>query len=258
MVNRVVLVTGGFDPLHQGHIDYINSARKLGDMLIVGVNSDAWLTRKKGRPFMPSGDRISILKNLKAVEHCFLFDDNDNSAIEAVNNAKMLYPNSLIIVANGGDRTWDNTLERKHFENDAGVEFVFGVGGTEKLNSSSWILEDWKHPKTERDWGYWRVLDDQQFTVKVKELTINPKCSLSMQRHLDRYEFWFIAEGRCCVESEYVNSDLNRTYELETFYHYWVGDKEWHRLYNPYNKPCRIIEIQYGDYCDEQDIERRI
>lgn len=257
MLNRVVLVTGGFDPLHQGHIDYINSARNLGDMLIVGVNSDSWLTRKKGRPFMKSSDRISILKNLKAVEHCFLFDDNDDSAIEAVKDAKMLYPNSLIIVANGGDRTWDNTLERKYFENDLTVEFVFGVGGTEKQNSSSWILEDWKASKTERDWGHWRVLDDQQPSVKVKELTINPNQSLSMQRHFDRKEFWFIAQGRCRVESEYENADLNKTYELKTFYHHWVGHREWHRLYNPYNKPCRIIEIQYGEYCDEQDIERR-
>jgi D-beta-D-heptose 7-phosphate kinase/D-beta-D-heptose 1-phosphate adenosyltransferase len=54
---KIVLITGGFDPIHSGHISYIQSAKKLGDQLVVGVNSDAWLTRKKGRPFMPLQER---------------------------------------------------------------------------------------------------------------------------------------------------------------------------------------------------------
>ena len=111
MINRVVLCTGGFDPLHSGHIDYLKSAKTLGHILIVGVNSDAWLERKKGRAFMPGAERINIIQNLKMVDHCILFNDDDDTAIEAINNVKMLYPNSQIVFANGGDRTQDNIPE---------------------------------------------------------------------------------------------------------------------------------------------------
>ena len=65
---RIVLVTGGFDPLHSGHIGYFKEARSLGDCLIVGVNSDEWLSRKKGQPFMPLKERITLIENLKMVD----------------------------------------------------------------------------------------------------------------------------------------------------------------------------------------------
>ena len=157
MINRVVLCTGGFDPLHSGHIEYLKAAKKLGNVLIVGVNSDAWLTRKKGRAFMPGNERIAVLENLKFIDACILFNDNDDTAIEAIRNVQDLYPNSQIIFANGGDRTKDNIPEMICQD----VEFVFGVGGEDKRNSSSWILEEWKAPKTLRSWGYYRVLHEE-------------------------------------------------------------------------------------------------
>lgn len=144
MINRVALVTGGFDPLHKGHIHYFREARSLANLLLVGVNSASWLERKKGKEFMPSSDRIEIIKHLKMVEGVFLFDDSDDTAIEAINNAKMLYPNSLIIFCNGGDRTSNNIPELDHFKDDSSVEFRFGVGGTKKLNSSSNLLDNWQ------------------------------------------------------------------------------------------------------------------
>ena len=131
MINKVVLCTGGFDPLHSGHIEYLRDAKSLGNILIVGVNSDAWLTRKKGRAFMPGPERVAILENLKFVDHCILFNDDDDTAIEAIHNAKDLYPNSQIIFANGGDRTRDNIPEMKVKD----VEFAFGIGGENKKNS---------------------------------------------------------------------------------------------------------------------------
>lgn len=253
-MKKVVLVTGGFDPLHSGHLSYINSARELGNILIVGVNSDSWLTRKKGRPFMPSTERIPIIQNIKAIDHTFLFDDNDDSAIEAVNNTKLLYPDSTIIVANGGDRTSDNIPELEHFKDDPTVEFVFGVGGSNKVNSSSWILEEWKAPKTERGWGYYRVLHDVPGT-KVKELTVEPGQELSLQRHFCRQELWHIASGRCRVYFE--DESTNWYKELKQHEEYTVPLERWHKITNPYQEPCHIIEIQYGTECDEADIERR-
>ena len=138
MVNRVVLVTGGFDPLHSGHIEYFRSARRLGDMLVVGVNSDSWLRRKKGHEFMPSHERVQIIENLRMVDHCILFNDTNDHAIEAIRNVKIMYPNSQIVFANGGDRTAENIPEMS----EPDVEFVFGVGG-DKVNSSSQLLEQW-------------------------------------------------------------------------------------------------------------------
>lgn len=142
MYNKtIVLVTGGFDPIHSGHIDYFNAAKQLGDILIVGVNSDAWLERKKGQYFMPITERVQIIENLKMVDNCILFNDNDNTAVEAIKNVKALYPNCRIIFANGGDRTKDNIPEMVFDD----VEFVFGVGGADKKNSSSDILRKWKN-----------------------------------------------------------------------------------------------------------------
>lgn len=252
MINKVVLCTGGFDPLHSGHIEYLRAAKTLGSALIVGVNSDAWLTRKKGRAFMPGPERVTILQNLKFVDGVILFNDDDDTALEAIHNVKELYPNSQIIFANGGDRTEDNIPEMS----ESDVEFVFGVGGKDKKNSSSWILEEWKAPKTIRPWGYYRILHEVQGT-KVKELTIESKHSLTMQRHFDRSEHWHVAEGRCTIDIEPKGIEKGLFRELEKHDQFTIGAEDWHRLSNPYDKPCKIVEIQYGIACDEDDIERR-
>jgi cytidyltransferase-like protein len=250
MINRVVLCTGGFDPIHSGHIEYFRAAKRLGNILVVGVNSDSWLRRKKGREFMPSSERINIIQNLKMVDHCILFNDDDDTAVEAIRNVKMLYPNSEIIFANGGDRDQDNSPEMS----EPDVIFEFGVGGSNKKNSSSWILEEWKAPKTERPWGYYRVLHNVQGT-KVKELTVNPGYSLTMQRHFDRAEYWHIAEGRCVVA---VETETSKGFqELATHDSFVIPAETWHKLSNPYDTSCKIVEIQYGIACDEDDIERR-
>ena len=250
MINRVVLVTGGFDPLHSGHIEYFKEAKRLGDILVVGVNSDSWLRRKKGREFMPSYERVQIIENLKMVDHCILFNDTEDHAIEAIRNVKTMYPNSEIIFANGGDRTAENIPEMS----ESDVKFEFGVGGYDKKNSSSWILEEYKAPKTVRPWGYYRVLHEVPRT-KVKELTINPGLSLTMQRHYDRNEHWHVAEGRCHVDFE--DSTQQSHTKLKQHDQFTIRAECWHKLSNPYDIPCKIVEIQYGVACEEDDIERR-
>lgn len=142
-MSRVVLITGGFDPVHSGHIEYMNAARQLGDYLFVGLNSDDWLTRKKGKPFMPWIERHVILSNLWAVDDCFAFDDRDGTACDAIRKVREENPESTIVFANGGDRTQENIPEMNCGIDN--IEFVFGIGGTEKKNSSSWILKNWEH-----------------------------------------------------------------------------------------------------------------
>ena len=100
---KVVVTTGGFDPLHSGHIEYFKAAKELGDILMVGLNSDEWLSRKKGKPFMPMSERSAIVKEIKCVGGVFEFDDSENHACEAIRHIKDTFPkNSKIIFANGG------------------------------------------------------------------------------------------------------------------------------------------------------------
>ena len=139
---KIVIATGGFDPLHSGHIEYLNKAKALGDFLIVGINSDEWLRRKKGKEFLSCQEREIIVSNLKCVDKVLTFNDTDNSAKDAIIQTRILYPDAKIIFVNGGDRTKSNIPEMD--VKDDNVEFVFGVGGEDKKNSSSWILNKWK------------------------------------------------------------------------------------------------------------------
>jgi cytidyltransferase-like protein len=251
---KIVLITGGFDPLHSGHIAYFKAAKTLGDMLIVGLNSDDWLVRKKGAAFMPWNERLCIINNLSMVDEVYTFNDDDGSAKHFIQQVRAHYPDAELIFANGGDRTKDNIPEMD--VTDSNLTFVFGVGGENKMNSSSWILQEWKAPKTERPWGYYRVLHEVP-GMKVKELTVNPGCSLSMQRHNLRAEYWIVSEGQATVnratplDFELPPALLDKHNQLH------VAVREWHQLTNPYEHPLKIVEIQYGEQCIEEDIERK-
>lgn len=244
---KIVLCTGGYDPVHSGHIAYFKAARTLGDMLIVGLNSDDWLTRKKGRPFMPWNERLCVINNLSMVDEVYTFDDDDGSACHFIQQVRAHYPEAELVFANGGDRTADNIPEMVFDD----VEFVFGVGGEDKKNSSSWILEEWKAPKTIRPWGYYRVLHTDGHTVKVKELSVDPGKSLSMQRHANRTELWFISSGEASLNWEFGGERIKK-FKQET-----ILPGEWHQLHNDTPLPLRVIEIQYGTDCLEKDIERK-
>jgi len=249
---KIILVTGGFDPIHSGHIEYFKAARELGDKLIVGLNSDAWLVRKKGQAFMPWNERAAIVSALHCVDRVINFDDADGTAIGAIKKVKEIFSNhDKIIFANGGDRNASNIPEMTI--ND--VIFKFGVGGSNKSNSSSWILKEWKEPKTERPWGYYRVLYDI-LGCKVKELTVNPGQSLSMQRHQHRSEFWLVSEGCAIVNGLLPNGTIVSEIKLDKHAEYHVPVDQWHQLTNPFDAVCKIIEIQYGVTCEETDIER--
>lgn len=254
-MEKIVLITGGFDPLHSGHIAYFKEAKKLGDQLIVGLNSDDWLTRKKGRPFMKWKDRLSVVSNIQGVDCTVQFDDADSTAKDAIRQVRLKYPNSKIIFANGGDRTKKNIPEMDVVDDN--VEFVFGVGGDDKKNSSSWILEEWKSPKTTRLWGYYRVLHKNENEVKVKELTVEPGQCLSMQRHQLRAEHWFIVEGTAEVYTINKSTDIELLGIFHKHQSLHIKKTEWHQLCNSSNIPLKMIEIQYGTNCIEEDIERK-
>ena len=254
---KVVIATGGFDPLHSGHLEYLRCAKALGDVLIVGLNSDEWLIRKKGKEFLPYYEREQVLLNLKVVDNVINFDDYDDSAVDAILKVKRFYPRADVIFANGGDRSIDNIPEAEIFKSDKWITFEYGVGGTEKRNSSSNILENWMSNMTKRPWGHYKVLHNDSGVVKVKELVVEPGKALSMQRHNDRAEHWFISSGKATVHTINNNTDLELRGVYKMFDNLHIPRNEWHQLSNQSNEPLRIVEIQYGESCSEDDIERK-
>jgi cytidyltransferase-like protein len=253
-MGKIVLITGGFDPIHSGHISYLKEASKLGDRLVVGLNSDDWLARKKGRAFLPYVERKAIVEGLQMVDWTIAFNDDDGSACDAIERI-LADTMDTVVFANGGDRNGENTPEYLRYKNIPDVEFVFNVGG-DKTNSSSWILNRWRNDRfANRDWGQWKVYDEG-LSWKVKQLTIDHGCSLSNQKHNNRSEHWYVLEGRIQIDLEWEDGtkeskilDANMTYTID------VG--VWHKTTNIGTKPAVIAEIQFGGRCEESDIERK-
>ena len=138
LFEKLSLVTGGFDPIHSGHISYFKRAKDLSNYLVVGVNTEEWLTRKKGQYFQSWKERAEIIRHLDMVDAVISWDDEDDSACGAI--AKCLDIAEVVVFANGGDRGKDNTPEVDKYGDHPCVEFAWGIGGDDKMNSSSWIL----------------------------------------------------------------------------------------------------------------------
>ena len=137
------LVSGGFDPIHEGHISMIKAGATRSDGVILLLNSDEWLCRKKGKNFMSLQTRKIICENLKGIIDVITFDDADNSACDGIRKVREHYPDAKLVFANGGDRTKDNIPEDKVCK-ECNISLEFGVGGENKANSSSWILAQWR------------------------------------------------------------------------------------------------------------------
>lgn len=254
MSDDIIVITGGFDPVHSGHIAYIKDAANYGRVL-VGLNSDSWLQRKKGAAFMPFSERYSVVSSLKPVMTAIGFDDSDGTACDAIKTAKQMFPKNRIVFANGGDRTQTNIPELEYYKNDPQVMFKFGIGGDTKLNSSSWILTNWNRTEHTRSWGKFLNYYEAE-TCKVKRLIISPGQSISMQYHNKRSEMWFVESGHGIVFT-LTDSGPTPLRELkpQDFYHVTVG--QWHKVANSGTTDLELIEIQYGESCVESDIVRK-
>jgi D-beta-D-heptose 7-phosphate kinase/D-beta-D-heptose 1-phosphate adenosyltransferase len=134
---KVVAVSGGFDPIHVGHVRMFEDAQKLGDKLVVILNNDNWLKKKKGFVFMPGKERAELIKNIKWVDDVILTGHKLNTKdMSVVSELKKLKPD---VFANGGDRKFDNIPEVPVCEK-YGIKMVFNIGHGGKVQSSSWLL----------------------------------------------------------------------------------------------------------------------
>ena len=140
---RVIVISGFFNPLHIGHIDYISSARNLGDFLIVIVNSDDQGKIKGSVPFMNQDDRLRIIRNIKGVDRSVISIDEDGSVCQTIREEYKRLKNDPffedMIFANGGDRK-EGGVPEDILENELGIRMVYNVGG-EKVQSSSELIK---------------------------------------------------------------------------------------------------------------------
>ena len=134
---RVVAVSGGFDPVHIGHVRMFEAAKKHGDRLIVIMNNDNWLKKKKGYVFMSQEERVEVVRSFRAVDEVVLTDHPEDTADMSVCEAlRKVRPH---VFANGGDRVHDNIPEVAVCK-EIGAEMVFEVGHGGKVQSSSWLV----------------------------------------------------------------------------------------------------------------------
>jgi cytidyltransferase-like protein len=132
MSKTVVVASGYFDPMHYGHIEYLQRSKDLGDTLIVIVNSDKQATLKKGAPFMPAAERVRMVRSLACVDAAIEAVDEDRTVCKTL---AALHPD---VFANGGDQ-FNTSIPEAKVCNELGIKMMDGLGG--KVQSSSWLLK---------------------------------------------------------------------------------------------------------------------
>ncbi|NIT13976.1 MAG: adenylyltransferase/cytidyltransferase family protein [Candidatus Dadabacteria bacterium] len=245
---KISLVTGGFDPLHSGHIEYLKAAWAHGDRLWVGLNSDQWLVNKKGYRLMPAIDRYAVVYHLAGVDRVFFFNDDDGTANNAIDIALMTTDDDVVF-CNGGDRNETNIPEYEKYSESDRVSFQFGVGG-DKIQSSSDVIEEYESRKTTiAPWGEHKIIYDDT-GLRVKILSINPGSRTSLQSHDHRYEKLEVLSGSVLIK---VGNWEKDKYEGDTVI---IRPHEKHRIENRGWGTAKILEVQTGSILSEDDITR--
>jgi len=262
MKDKLCLVTGGFDPLHSGHIEYFKAAKELSNYLVIAVNSDKWLIKKKNYFFMPWSERSEIIKSLSFVDEVIAFDDSDGSACDAIKIC--LTKAEKVLFANGGDRKKNNIPEADSFLNNPNVEFIYGIGGAHKINSSSNLTSNFynnfskilnsekgniEHNDISSPWGFHNLIVNNE-SYKVKILSVNPYSQLSLQKHQHREEHWIIIKGKGEVTID------GNTIHLATGDYIHIPKLSEHSLKNTSTENMVVLEVQLGEILEEADIQR--
>jgi D-beta-D-heptose 7-phosphate kinase/D-beta-D-heptose 1-phosphate adenosyltransferase len=144
---QAIIVSGGFDPVHIGHVRMFREAASLGFCVYCGANSDEWLTRKKGKPFMSFEERKEILMEFQSIHEVIAFDDSDDTAVDLIRQIRKRFPNPELVdiaFANGGDRVDGNTPEKEYCEAN-GIDMLWNIGGGKIQSSSNLIMNSIKN-----------------------------------------------------------------------------------------------------------------
>jgi len=249
--DRWVAVSGGFDPVHIGHVRMFKEARKHGDKLVVIVNNDNWLLKKKGYAFMPERERLELIESLPFVDKVVLTDhareDSDMSVSRALRAVKPQ------VFANGGDRKKISDIPEATVCKEIDIKMVFNVGQGGKIQSSSWMIQNASRPikRTIRPWGEYYGWD-QGGGWNLKTIYIKPKSRLSLQYHHHRTECWLLVDGDATATLHDAKGKIEKI-RMKKGQTYNVGKKQVHRLESIQGGV--VVEVAYGAF-DEEDIVR--
>ena len=255
---KVVAVSGGFDPLHIGHVRMFQRARSLGDKLVVILNNDNWLRAKKGYAFMPEKERAELIKAFPFVDTVVITGHKVNDAdMRVVRELKKLKP---AIFAKGGDRNKTDAADMKSSLNPEqklcrklGIRLVYNVGEGGKVQSSSWMIKGATRPvmRTVRPWGEYYGWD-QGSGWNLKTIYIKPRKRLSLQYHHHRSECWLLVSGDA-IATVHTGKGDEKKVALKKGETFLVGKGQVHRLES--KRGGVVVEVAYGAF-DEDDIVR--
>jgi cytidyltransferase-like protein len=259
-LDPIVIVSGGFDPIHKGHTELFKAASEWGEVHVL-LNSDEWLSRKKGAPFLTFDERKEILSYISIIHEIHEVDDRDNTVSKGLLALREKYPNRKMFFANGGDRTIGSTPEMWFCE-DLDIKMFWGAGGG-KVQSSSALLNKYANSLAtaekegvliKRSWGHYEILSSGEGWL-TKLLTINPGKNISLQKHKYRSEEWLILEGYGYYADSEQHHYASLAYpglkiEILPDTWHWVKNKE-------STMPLRILETWFGEELKESDIERK-
>ena len=244
------LISGGFDPVHIGHLAMIKDAKKIADDVIVLLNSDKWLVRKKGKPFMVEAQRAQILEEFESISEVIIQEkDDDDSSNNAIIDFYHSHNKSTICYCNGGDRSQEDKIREAETCKNLGIDLKFGIGGIHKLESSSNLTKNHLSKTEERPWGKFHIIAKGK-GYQIKEIIVKPGKKMSLQRHKNRSEYWQVIDGIGMVYLE------DSKFKLEKNDNIFIPQGDIHRLENIGQNHLILIEIQIGKEISEDDIER--
>jgi len=243
------IVSGGFDPVHVGHLRMFLDAKKIANKVILLLNNDEWLIKKKGKPFMNQNQRKEILEEFTSISEVLIQSSSEPSSSKAIEEFVSKNPNKSICYCNGGDRSSIKNIRESEICNKLGVNLEFGIGGENKIESSSNLTKNYLGNIEKRPWGNYHIIA-KNLGYQIKEIKVSVSSKLSLQKHQNRAEFWQIIKGSCKVTVG------EKEYELKDNDNIHIPKNTLHRIENTGNQELIFIEIQLGMDIKEEDIVR--